>query len=360
MRKQVTIAELNYAAGLDDPDRPSTTEVAKELSVDEIKRIHKANPGSYSVGPEDDPGEVAKKAEEAIKAARGEGDGEGDASEPYGGFEYTETGRIKYKPAREFEIRDWVLEEIPLNCFVIEYGKRRTGKSYWTRDFLSQLVGKFYLATVHTDTKFNGFFQEFINEEYIYDGYNDDALGRLFIKQRQLVQKRQEGEIPEDMHFFALAWLDDVVADNTLRYSKWMARAATQGRHFDMMVGINTQHGTAIPPTWRGNADIVVIFTQLHAATKEMLAREYLGMLNIRTAMELIDLYTENHGCLVLELWRNSNRPEEFIFRYCANEPAKFKAVVPLPTEVEKYLKIQEDDENDPKYAVNYDWQFKE
>lgn len=346
--KYVTFEELNYVGGMD-------TEDGEEADLEELKvETMQEDPtrrGKYTVTPDDDPSEVAKASEEKLEKLRAKA---GD--EPYAGFEYTETGRIKYTPASSLKIQPWNLAEIPLNCFVIEYGKRRTGKSFWTRDFLSQLAGKFYVATVHTDTKFNGFFQEFIDEEYIYDGYNDEALGRLFLKNRQLVQMRNDGTLPENVHFFALAWLDDVVADNTLRYSKWMARAATQGRHFDLMVGINTQHGTAIPPSWRGNADIVVIFTQLHAATKEMLAREYLGMLNMRTAMELIDMYTESHGCLVLELWRNSNRPEEFIFHYKANEPAKFSVVAPLPPRIVESLETQEDLQHDEEYQAHFDW----
>lgn len=349
MSHTTTFEELNYVGGMDSVEGEETE--LEELKVESME-ADKTRKGRYTVTPDDDPSEVAKASEEKLKKLR-EKQGEDGF---YTGFEYTETGRIKYTPASSLKIQPWNLAEIPLNCFVIEYGKRRTGKSFWTRDFLSQLAGKFYVATVHTDTKFNGFFQEFIDEDYIYDGYNDDALGRLFIKNRQLVQMRMNGLIPKNTHFFALAWLDDVVADNTLRYSKWMARAATQGRHFDLMVGINTQHGTAIPPSWRGNADIVVIFTQLHAATKEMLAREYMGMLNMRTAMELIDMYTEEHGCLVLELWRNSNRPEEFIFSYRANEPATFSVVAPLPFRIVDALQEQEDIQNDEEYQAHYEY----
>jgi hypothetical protein len=346
MAQEVSFEQLNYAAGLDSPDGEEV--MRPELKTENLARKDNKK-GSYTVTPEDDPSEVAKKSEEKLAKERESGK---EGYKP----EYTETGRIKYCPAESLDIKPWVLAEIPLNCFVIEYGKRRTGKSFWTRDFLSQLAGKFYVATVHTDTKFNGFFQEFVDEDYIYDGYNDEALGRLFMKNRNLVQMRMQGLIPENMHIFALAWLDDVVADNTLRYSKWMARAATQGRHFDMMVGINTQHGTSVPPTWRENADIVVIFTQIHLATKEMLAREYFGMLNMRTAMELIDMYTEEHGCLVLELWRNSNRPEEFIFHYRADEPAEFRVVPPLPTNVVEALAKQEDLQENPEYQANYEW----
>lgn len=173
---------------------------------------------------------------------------------------------------------------------IIEYGKRRTGKSVWTRDFMYKMRGQYYVAAIHTKTKFNGFFQKFVDKDYIYPDYYPSAMLKLFEKQKGIKQMKMEGELPEDLPTYAITWLDDVVSNKGLRYQESFVACATEGRHYDVCVGVNTQFVTGIPPSVRKNADIVVIFQQGYQSEKEMLAREYLGQLNLRTAMELIDV----------------------------------------------------------------------
>lgn len=377
MASYISFEDLNRAGGMLGDSDDEGNEAYEDLKVEKLDEREKIS-GKWTVTREDDPGLVAEKAEEEMLArqkgkrkaperleqdrpsqvtgkARERPEEEDDEEEEVLASRaekrqkndngYTETGRLKYRPVDSYCIRPWQPSNFPLNSFIIEYGKRRTGKSFFTRDFFYRTRGKWFVCTIHTRTKFNGFFQKFVDKDFIYDGYNDYALGKLFEKCKNLVRMRDEGEIPEWMHFFSLVWLDDVVADSTLRYAEYMDTAATEGRHYDMCVGINTQKGTRVPPTWRENADIVVIFTQLHAATKVMLAEEYLSCLNLRTALEMMDTYTQNHGCLILELWRNTNDPEEFIFFYKAEDPGNFTVCAPIPDDVKKCLEAEQDKE---------------
>lgn len=119
------------------------------------------------------------------------------------------------------------------------------------------------------------------------------------------------------------------------------------GRHMDMCVGINTQHVTGIPPVIRTNADIVVIFTQLNWTYKKKLAEEYLGGLNTTTAVELIDYYTRDHGCLVIELWRNDADPTKLIHYYKAEEPEPFSVHKKVPQYIEDEIKAEGADLSD-------------
>lgn len=111
------------------------------------------------------------------------------------------------------------------------------------------------------------------------------------------------------------------------------------GRHVNLCVGVNTQHVTGIPPVIRTNADIVVIFSQLNWKYKKKLAEEYMGNLNMTTAIELIDYYTRDHGCLVLEPWRNDATPTELIYYYKAEEPPPFSVHKKIPQYIEDELK---------------------
>lgn len=323
----ITFRDLAEAGGFEDVE---TDKREKLLTVDRMvekgaKRVRK--------GPI-----LFKKHAETDETPNGE---------LYEGFEYTPSGKVKYVPPKSIAIQDWVFDDIPHNCMIIEYGKRRTGKSVWTRDFMYKMRGQYYVAAIHTKTKFNGFFQKFIDEDYIYPDYYPSAMIKLFEKQKGIKKMKQDGTLPEDLPTYAITWLDDVVSNKGLRYQDSFVACATEGRHYDVCVGVNTQFVTGIPPSVRKNADIVVIFQQGYQSEKEMLAREYLGQLNLRTAMELIDMYTADHGCLVLELWRNKSNPVDFAFKYLAqfdNFPT-FSVVPELDRETEEYLRQQEEEE---------------
>jgi hypothetical protein len=168
--------------------------------------------------------------------------------------------------------------------------------------------------------------------------------------QYKLKEAKLEGKLPESCPINAMLWLDDVVSENEVRTDPNFRETAVAGRHYDLCVGINTQHVTGIPPTVRANADLVVIFAQPNGQSKRALVESYLGMLNSRTAMELIDMYTVDHGCLILELWRNTQVPEDFIFHYVAKEPPSFAVDRPMPKALEKALNdgsIEMNDENE-------------
>jgi len=360
MASYVSFRELSSTTGYESDSDDDSHAAGSKLSADKLAQAKRS--GVWTATKKDDPSTVEETAEKnrgkkkkshsvgfkKKKQVPIEEEVEDDkerkspSTESSKGQKYTATGRLQYRPVEDYDIKEWEPTEIPLNSFVLEYGKRRTGKSWFTRFFFYITKGKWYIATVHTGTKFNGFYQKFMDPDYIYDGYKDEALGKLFKKNKKLTMMRNEGLLPEDLHFFSLVWLDDVVSKKTLRYSEWMDTAATMGRHFDMCVGVNTQKGTKIPPTWRENADIAVIFTQIHSGTKEMLAEEYLSCLNKRTALEMIDKYTQNHGCLVLEMWRNTNVPEEFIFHFKAPEPPAFSVLAPLPADIKEALQKEE------------------
>lgn len=263
---------------------------------------------------------------------------------------YTEAGRIKYVNPLSLGIEEWNPEEIPPDSFIICYGKRRTGKSFWTRDFFNRVRGRYWHVNVYTGSKNNGFYQEFVEDKYIIKGYQPQGLRNLMDIQEHLCDAQLAGDIPKDAPIEAMVWLDDIIQDDDIRHSEEFNQTAIMGRHMHMCVGVNTQHVTGIPPVIRVNADIVVIFTQLNWTYKKKLAEEYLGGLNLTTAIELIDYYTRDHGCLIIELWKNDADPKQLIHYYKAKEPEPFSVHKKMPQYIEDELKqgvSDSDDEDD-------------
>jgi hypothetical protein len=294
-------------------------------------------------GKPSDKGESSHKEEKELEDASSGGIIKGDGA-------YTESGRMKYVNPLSLGITEWNPDEIPLDSFIICYGKRRTGKSYWTRDFFEKVKGLFWHVNVYTGSKNNGFYQKFVDDKFIIKGFQPVGLRNLMDIQDHLSDAKLKGDIPEDAPIEALVWLDDVIQEEEIRHSEEFNQTATMGRHMHLCVGVNTQHVTGIPPVIRTNADIVVIFTQLNWKYKKVLAEEYLGNLNMTTAIELIDYYTRDHGCLVLELWRNDADPKTLIHYYKAQDPGAFSVHKKVPEYIEDELKqgiSDSDDEDD-------------
>jgi hypothetical protein len=168
------------------------------------------------------------------------------------------------------------------------------------------------------------------------------GLKLFWNKQEMLKSAKIKGRIPESVNITGCVWLDDCASDKHLHTSRELHQAAMEGRHVDLCCGVNTQNVRSVPPSVRNNADIVVIFAQFNFVQLGVIIEEWLGMLNKRTALELIGMYTrmaDGHGCLVLEPWRNTLEPTELIHWYVAKEPPKFTVKPRLDqNRVEKWL----------------------
>lgn len=130
---------------------------------------------------------------------------------------YTEAGKIKYVNPLSLGITEWNPEEIPLDSFIICFGKRRTGKSFWTRDFFNKVKGQFWHVNVYTGSKTNGFYQEFVEDKYIIKGFQPQGLRNLMDIQDHLKEAKLKGDIPWEAPINAMVWLDDVIQEDEIR-----------------------------------------------------------------------------------------------------------------------------------------------
>jgi hypothetical protein len=143
---------------------------------------------------------------------------------------YTEAGRIKYVNPLSLGIEEWNPDEIPRDAFIICYGKRRTGKSFWTRDFFNRVRGQYWHVNVYTGSKNNGFYQEFVDDKYIIKGFQPQGLRNLMDIQEHLGDAKLCGDIPKDAPIEAMVWLDDVIQDDDIRSVKCSHTASCHAR----------------------------------------------------------------------------------------------------------------------------------
>lgn len=228
--------------------------------------------------------------------------------------QYTETGRLKYVDPLSIDVQPWDPLEVPPDSAFILFGKRRTGKSTFTRWLFSQYADKFPWATVFTGSKQDTFYTDFLPDDHVIDGFDSDVMSAIETFQKPLRESRERGELEGGSdNTYTIVWFDDLMSDRGMRFDSSFEAAYTRGRHLDIMVGFNAQSTVGVVPNIRKNADVVVLFTQFNSADMETIATEYLGRLNKRTAMELMDIYTQDKHALIIELWRNSVDPSEYL-----------------------------------------------
>ena len=233
-------------------------------------------------------------------------------------IQYTEAGRIKYNDPYEFKI-GYFNFELPEDAFsAIVVGKRRTGKSVFTKDFVWNCNERFDEVYVFTKTKINDWYQGWLHECYVYEGYKPDIAEQIFSRALQKEWAYRRGKTKKRARILILC--DDLLSDRNHRHDETLESLYTLGRHVDISVMYLSQKFKGLPPVFRDNSDLMVCFNMFNSNEAKQLAEEFLGGLNIRTAQEMLDLYCSQaeHTALIIETWRNCRDPEVFMKFYQA------------------------------------------
>jgi len=262
---------------------------------------------------------------------------------------YTPGGAVQYMDPNMIPVEIFEPGSVPPDSSWVVFGRRRSGKSYFTRDMFYAYHQFLDHGLIMTKTKHNHFFQV-VPPETVPKKYKDDYQGG-FIPDRAVIQGFDSFQVQKFMDFQlelikhedeferqgykrpGFLWLDDVVDAKVIMTEGdhgILAQLFQQGRHFDIMVGINTQYPRSIPTKMRDNVDYAVIFKQDSNNEFEAIIDHYMGELNRRTARELITMYTRGvfngpKQCMIINM--QSGCPwEEKYKTYTANpEPPSFE-----------------------------------
>lgn len=237
-------------------------------------------------------------------------------------LEFTQTGTPTYQPPKSFKFNTFNPYELPEDeaLAIVSYGKRRTGKSFWTNWYLCCRQNYWDEIYVFTQTKngVNNKYEKALEDVFIFDKWDQDKLQAIFAGAEEYLKENGK---PARI----LIILEDMISDKKVKHSEFINALFTRGRHHGFTVIFHTQRPTAVLPVVRNNCDIAVIFNQLSVKDLQCLAEIYMGRLNKTTAAELITMYTQDNNALVIELWKNSIIPEDYIKTMKAYDPGKFR-----------------------------------
>ena len=119
---------------------------------------------------------------------------------------------------------------------------------------------------------------------------------------------------------------DDCLHDNTWKKEKGMRSVFMNGRHFKIFFILTMQYVLGIPPNLRTNIDFTFILRENNQSNRRRLYEHYAGIFpSFPIFCAVLDQCTENYECLVIDNTTKSNRLEDQVYWYKAEERPNFR-----------------------------------
>jgi len=232
---------------------------------------------------------------------------------------------------------------------VVLIGRRDTGKSFLVRDLLYH-HRHIPIGTVISGTEAgNGFYSKHVPKLFIHDEYNTSIIENI-LKRQKIVMKgiKKDEEVhkrPTKIDPRAFVILDDCLYDGSWTKDKLMRLLFMNGRHWKVMLIITMQYPLGIPPNLRTNIDYVFILREPYINNRKRIWENYAGMFpTFESFTQVMDQCTENFECLVIDNNAKSNKIQDQIFWYKAQNHEDFKLGAKEYWELSKDIDSDDDD----------------
>ena len=233
---------------------------------------------------------------------------------------------------------------------IVLIGRRDTGKTFLVKDLL-YFHQDIPIGTVISGTEAgNGFYSDMVPKLFIHDEYNS-ALIENVLRRQKTVLKQMKKEIEEykkttiDPRTFVI--LDDCLYDNSWSRDKLMRLLFMNGRHWKVMLIITMQYPLGIPPTLRTNIDYVFILREPYLTNRKRIWENYASMFpTLESFSSVMDQTTENYECLVINNNAKSNKLQDQIFWYKAENRPDFKLGSKEFWDISRQMESDDEDEH--------------
>jgi hypothetical protein len=237
---------------------------------------------------------------------------------------------------------------------VVLIGKRDTGKSFLVRDLLYYQQEIPIGSVISGTEEGNGFYAKMVPKLFVHNEYNTVIIENILKRQRTVlkqIKKEMETYKKSTIDPRAFVILDDCLYDATWTRDKMMRLLFMNGRHWKVMLVITMQYPLGIPPTLRTNIDYVFILRENYIANRKRIYENYAGMFpTFESFCQVMDQCTENYECLVINNNSKSNKLQDQVFWYKADNHNDFRLGSKEFWELSKNMG---DDEEEEQYDPN-------
>jgi hypothetical protein len=226
---------------------------------------------------------------------------------------------------------------------VVMIGKRNTGKSFLTKDLLYYHQDLPAGTVISPTENANKFYSDIVPPIFIHSQYDPKITSEFMKRQKTLKRRIMNGEKDIDGRAFLI--MDDCLYDNDWKKDKIIREIFLNGRHYNIFFLLSLQYSIGIGPNLRSNIDWVFILRENIQQNRKRLYDNYCGMFySYQMFCDTMDACTENYECLVIHNAAKSNKLEDQVFWYKADNHPDFKVCCP---EAWRFSEENYSDEND-------------
>ena len=238
------------------------------------------------------------------------------------------------------------------DCVTVILGKRGTGKSYLVRDIMYHHRDIPAGVVISGTEVANRFFSHFIPPLFIHDKYNSAILSNFMKRQKKMKKRINNGEENIDPRAF-LIFDDCLSSKGAWRKDENVHAVFMNGRHYDIFYLLTMQYPLGILPDLRTNIDFTFIFRENIMSNRLRIYEHYCGVFNtFEIFCSTLDQCTENYECLVVDNNVKSNKIEDQVFWYKAEDHGDFRIG---PQSIWDYCEQNyvSDDDDDEEININ-------
>jgi len=227
------------------------------------------------------------------------------------------------------QLKKFNISSISDDKVIVLIGKRETGKSFLCKDLL------YYHKDLPTGTIISGtesancFYGNIVPSLFIHDEYTPELISNIMKRQKMVIkrinqEKAQYGQSNIDPRSFLI--LDDCLFDPSWVKDTNIRSLFMNGRHYKMLFIITMQFPLGITPNLRTNIDYVFILRENIMSNRKRIYDHYAGMFpTFDIFCQTLDACTENFECLVIHNNAKSNRIEDQVYWYKAEDHKSFQ-----------------------------------
>ncbi len=230
----------------------------------------------------------------------------------------------------KINLQKFNMKNILPDATILILGKRRSGKSFLTRDIF------FHNKNIPSGIVFSGteeaspFFSDFIPDTFIHSEYDPNLVESIMNYQKRRIKEckskglSDSGKHPTNNFFIVL---DDMLHDaQSWKKEKTIKSIFFNGRHYNFLFILTMQYPLGITPELRSNIDYVFVFNEPSHKNKRKIYDDYAGMVpNFNYFCNILDACTKDHECLVIKTSGNSTEINEQLFWYKAEQHNDFR-----------------------------------
>ena len=227
----------------------------------------------------------------------------------------------------EIQLRKFDMNEITHDKVVVLIGKRDTGKSFLCKDLLFNHqdipVGQVISGTEAA----NSFYSAIIPPLFIHGEYKKEVIANILKRQKLMIEQMKQNSNMDPRAFLIL---DDCLYDQTWIKDPNIRSLFMNGRHYKILFIITMQYALGIPPSLRTNIDYVFILRENYVSNRKRLYKHNDGRFQtFEIFCQVMDQCTENFECLVVDNTSRSNKIEDMVYWYKADDHPDFTLGAP-------------------------------